>query len=113
MRDEVEVMHGQCITRGKRLGFEHPNGEWELVEFYLPIDGQKQGWVNKRNLRSALFKNHLGLEFSTAGRSFYRVEFVKSHKFNFHPMTPIDLFGYVYLSEKEEREFWKKFKEAK
>jgi hypothetical protein len=113
MTNQVEVRHGSCITRGERLGFEHPNGEWELIEFYLPIDGQKQGWVNKRNLRPAPFKNLLGVQFNTSGRSFFSVEFVKSHRFNFHPLTPIDMFGYVYLSDEDQASFWEKFKDNK
>lgn len=110
MNNEVEVRHGECITRGRKLGFEHPNGEWDLVEFFLPIDGQKQGWVHKNNLRPACFKNLLGVNFNTSGRNFYLVDFIKRHKFNFHSLTPIDLFGYVYLSNKEERDFWDKFR---
>lgn len=113
IENHIEVRHGDSITRARRLGFEHPNGEWELVEYFLPVNGRKTEWAHKSKIRPAPFKNLLGANFNTSCRSFYLVDFIRKYKFTFHQSSPIDMFGYVYLTDKEEKDFWEKFRERK
>jgi hypothetical protein len=107
---DISVKQGTTILRAKLMGFEHPSGEWQLVEYYLPVNNRKVGWAHRSCIMPANFKNLLGVEVKTYGRNFFQLEFLKRYKFNFSQSTPIDMFGYVYLNDKEQEDFWEKFK---
>lgn len=103
------IKHGNSITRGKRLGFEHPSGNFELVEYYLSIDGRSQGWVHKQDIRTAYFMQLLWDTSHMTRSNHIRADFLKHHGFKIPNETPIDIFGYAYLSKEDEKAFWDKF----
>lgn len=109
---DVMVIDGDIINRAKRLNIDHPNGRYELVEYYLPVNGSKTGWAVKANTRPAHFRQ-LDVNATTNERNLIHTRFLKAHGFSFSNMVPIDMFGYAYLSNDEQEKFWQKFKNNK
>lgn len=103
----------QTITRAKDLGFEHPNGEYILVEYYLPVNGQRIAWAKKRNIHTAIFKNTLDRNATMIQKNSISVQYIKDHGFNFPNTVLIDIWGHAYLPPEMEAKFWTKFKERK
>lgn len=106
MKHDIMVLNGINIDRAKLIDVDHPNGEWILVEFYLPIDNRKVHWVLKTNTKPAYFRQLDWNAKAFTGTQFH-IDFVRRHKQTFsNPL--IDIFGYVWLSEDEQKNLWQK-----
>lgn len=106
---DIMVKINDTIHRAKYwLDVDHPSGEWVMVEFYLPVNGFKTQWVKTTNIRPAYFMQLLWDE-TIAQRSCISAEFLKQYHFHIPANTPIDIWGFCYLNDDQQRAFWQKF----
>lgn len=108
---EVIVKHDNQLDRAYCLGFEHPNSEMILVEYFLPVNGSHFGWAKQgSDSISGCYFQQLVFDETTACRNAISIQYLKDHKFHIPSNTLTDKFGYAYLTCEQEEAFWNKFR---